>query len=272
MNWLRLYHEVLDDPKVQRLEAPVFRAWINLLCLASRSQPRGVLPSIEDIAFALRMEESEARRTVDILVERGLIEHGEAGLAPHNWEARQAKSDDVASRVRKHRAAVTGNVTGNVTAAVTETLPETDAAEEPKRFGNGLDKSREEESREEKRRGDIGADAPPAKVTPIGKSKRATKVPVHFDLDAEHYDAAESLGFTTQQTVDETARFLDWHRSKGSTFVDWQAAWRNWMRKAKEISATRPARGGRMSAAEYAAEFDRALAADGLEVVEVAPR
>lgn len=117
--------------------------------------------------------------------------------------------------------------------------------------------------------GVIGADAPPAKVTPIEKGKRGTKAPRHFDLDAEHYDLGETLGFTTQETVDETARFLDWHRSKGSTHVDWAAAWRNWMRKAADIRRERKSN-GKKSAAEYAAEFERLLAEDA-EVVEVRP-
>jgi hypothetical protein len=33
---------------------------------------------------------------------------------------------------------------------------------------------------------------------------------------------------------EQTARFLDHHASKGSTFVDWTRAWQNWMRNAKD--------------------------------------
>jgi hypothetical protein len=255
MNWLRLYHEVLDDPKVQRLDARVFRAWINLLCLASRSQPRGLLSEIDDIAFALRMTAEEARSAVETLIECGLLEQGQHGLSPHNWERRQAKSDDVSSRVRKHRAAVSGNVASAAT-------PNIERSTE-KRSGNDREREEKRERYEEERRLDIGAGAP-AQVTPIEKGKRGTKAPKHFDLDAEHYDAAETMGFTTQQTVDETARFLDWHRAKGTTHVDWTAAWRNWMRKARDIRAQR---GQSKSDAEYWAEFDR-LTGGGDDAVE----
>lgn len=34
--------------------------------------------------------------------------------------------------------------------------------------------------------------------------------------------------------VYETEKFLDHHRAKGSKFLDWEAAWRNWMRRAIE--------------------------------------
>lgn len=33
---------------------------------------------------------------------------------------------------------------------------------------------------------------------------------------------------------EQTAKFLDHHASKGSTFVDWTRAWQNWMRNSKE--------------------------------------
>ena len=32
----------------------------------------------------------------------------------------------------------------------------------------------------------------------------------------------------------ELAKFADHHAAKGSVFADWHAAWRNWMRNAKE--------------------------------------
>ena len=33
---------------------------------------------------------------------------------------------------------------------------------------------------------------------------------------------------------EQTAKFLDHHASKGTTFVDWTRAWQNWMRNSKE--------------------------------------
>ncbi|HEY8700943.1 MAG TPA: hypothetical protein VIM08_08270 [Arthrobacter sp.] len=43
---------------------------------------------------------------------------------------------------------------------------------------------------------------------------------------------------------EQTARFLDHHASKGSTFVDWTRAWQNWMRNSKDwaqpVSLTNP--------------------------------
>lgn len=99
-----MYDDVLDDPKVQRLPPDLFKAWVNLLCLASRND--GVLPEIEDIAFALRMSQDVTRDMVVTLQDRGLIDDCD-GLTPHNWSSRQFKSDsteDARERKRKQRA------------------------------------------------------------------------------------------------------------------------------------------------------------------------
>jgi hypothetical protein len=40
----------------------------------------------------------------------------------------------------------------------------------------------------------------------------------------------------------ETAQFIDWHTSKGSTMSDWTAAWRTWMRRAQVEAEQRGAR------------------------------
>lgn len=102
--WFRMYSDILDDPKVQKLPPDLFKAWVNLLCLASRHD--GVLPDMEDIAFALRLSQEVTRDIVVTLSQRGLLDD-ENGLAPHNWAERQFKSDtaeDARERKRKQRA------------------------------------------------------------------------------------------------------------------------------------------------------------------------
>lgn len=104
MKWFRLYTEVLHDPKVQRLHPATFRHWINVLCVANMNQERGVLPPVEDVAFALRMKPVEAQKVLDTLKNVGLVEQDEDGrLFPHNWTERQRSSDAVSTRVQRHR-------------------------------------------------------------------------------------------------------------------------------------------------------------------------
>jgi hypothetical protein len=103
IKWLRLYDDLLDDPKVQRLEPYLFKAWINLLCLANKSETRGLLPPLADIAWRLRMSEEETEAILDALTAAGLIDEMNGHRVPHNWGERQKPSDDGNKRVAEWR-------------------------------------------------------------------------------------------------------------------------------------------------------------------------
>jgi hypothetical protein len=101
--WFRFYVEAVNDPKVQRLEPTLFRTWVNLLCLARLSD--GILPSVDEIAFTLRLSSQDAQAHIDQLICAGLVDIlPDRRLTPHNWELRQYDSDSSASRTRKYRA------------------------------------------------------------------------------------------------------------------------------------------------------------------------
>jgi hypothetical protein len=122
MKWFRFYGEALDDPKVQRLPAHLFKTWANLLCIAS--QGGGKLPSDDDIAFRLRMSVHDAASNLDDLILAGLIDIDAKGVRrPHNWEKRQYVSDTSTGRVRKHRKRKK-IATGNSDETFQETPPE----------------------------------------------------------------------------------------------------------------------------------------------------
>jgi hypothetical protein len=100
--WFRFYIEVLDDPKVQKLPPHLFKAWVNVLCIAGSND--GVLPGIDDIAFRLRSSVHDAQTQIDELIGLGLIDiRRDKKLEPHNWMKRQFVSDSSTERVRKFR-------------------------------------------------------------------------------------------------------------------------------------------------------------------------
>lgn len=104
--WFRMYDEILDDPKVQKLDADDFRAWVNLLCIASKNG--GVLPSVDDIAFALRRSLDDALTLLGRLLSATLIDKRSGGAdgfhyVPHGWDKRQYKSDASTERVKRFR-------------------------------------------------------------------------------------------------------------------------------------------------------------------------
>lgn len=117
MNWFRFYGEVINDPKVQKLTPTMFKHWVNVLCLASMHD--GVIPLPCDVAFATRISEGRAAEMLDELLALNLLDADDEGtLTPHNWSARQYKSDTSTERVKKHRRNV--SVTPPETEADTE--------------------------------------------------------------------------------------------------------------------------------------------------------
>lgn len=122
--WFRLYEEVISDPKVQQLSDKLFKTWVNLLCLASKH--KGILPSMEDMAFALRLSITRMQERIQALVSAELLEPLGDSWRPHNWDGRQYKSDDVTKRVQGFRERQR-NVARNVTEPLHETPPDTEA-------------------------------------------------------------------------------------------------------------------------------------------------
>jgi hypothetical protein len=123
--WFRVYDGLVDDPKVQRLDPLLFMTLINLWCLASANG--GLLPSIDEIAFKLRMKSQKVQRILHALKTAGLLEDDERGTHPHNWEGRQHKSDGedptAAERARRYRNRQRND---GVTRPVTSRFPETE--------------------------------------------------------------------------------------------------------------------------------------------------
>jgi hypothetical protein len=96
-NWFRMYESTLNDPAVQQLPGDKFKAWVNLLCVASTHD--GVLPPVADLAFLLRpMGEDKVKALLAELHLKGLLDPVEApggaiSYAPCRWSERQYRSD-----------------------------------------------------------------------------------------------------------------------------------------------------------------------------------
>jgi hypothetical protein len=102
MMWFRFYSDAINDPKVQKLPAELFKTWVNLLCVAR--QHDGVLPEIEELAFILRTSAAKLALQVEVLTkDHGLFDKTESGLEPHNWAVRQHESDVSTKRVQAFR-------------------------------------------------------------------------------------------------------------------------------------------------------------------------
>ena len=121
--WFRFYSDALNDPKVQKLPPPLFKHWVNLLCVASKHE--GLIPKPSDLAFEMRLKDAVVESMIRQLESVGLLDRAAETLRPHNWNARQYKSDVSTERVRKHRE----TVSRNGQEAFHETAPEQSRAE-----------------------------------------------------------------------------------------------------------------------------------------------
>jgi hypothetical protein len=146
--WFRLYDDVVNDPKVQRLPGDKFKAWINLLCIASKHG--GALPGVPDVAFILRLTVEKTSALLDELCAAGLIdplevENGPMGYEPHNWNKRQYKSDTTdptaPERNRRYRSRKRNDRNAAVTLTPTRTETEAEAETEqiPEASASGAD-------------------------------------------------------------------------------------------------------------------------------------
>jgi hypothetical protein len=130
--WFRVYDDLVNDPKVQRLEPALFKFLINIWCLAS--QNGGVIPPVDQLQFALREPDASlVVASLEALVHHGLADrssnqHG-SWLAPHAWTKRQYKSDTSTERVKRFRA-VPKTVTGNGSETPPDTESDTDTESE----------------------------------------------------------------------------------------------------------------------------------------------
>lgn len=213
MAWFRVYDTLIDNPKVMRLKPELFRALISLWCIAKRYG--GALPHVHDIAFALRVNESKVAAWVDELKRAGLVDEASDGtILPHDWNEHQYESDSSTSRVKKHRLKQKEVVTGNAD----ETLHETH-------------QSRTEQKTEQSRAEVEASQAPP-------RPRASRLADDWFPSDADRAFAIE-LGLLPAHLAIEADKFGDYWRAKSgkdATKLDWSATWRNWCRKALEMS------------------------------------
>jgi len=100
-HWFRVYTGIIDDAKVMQLSCTHFKTWMLTLCMAKEGA--GTLPSLDVIAFKLRLRPDVAKKHLDALVEVGLIDCKDNTLTPHNWDKYQYASDVSTTRVERYR-------------------------------------------------------------------------------------------------------------------------------------------------------------------------
>ena len=205
MKWFRCYNDIPNNPKIRLLAFEDRWHYIALLCAKSN----GLLDKHEPLRTRL-LQVHLGLSGVDFdnlrirLTEVDLIDER---WIPVGWDERQFQSDNSTERVREYRNRMKQEVKreGNVSVTPQETDTETDTDTEKKRE----------------------------------RTQRATRLP------ADWMPSLENLEFCRQARPDllpaEVAdSFRDHWLGNGQTKKDWDATWRNWVRREK--SRISPAR------------------------------
>jgi hypothetical protein len=222
VNWLRLWHDMPNDPKWRSIArvsgrpvSEVTSVFVHVLVCASSSEERGRLEgwNDEDVAAALDMEPASVQAIREAMQGRVL-----EGNLLTSWEKRQRnREDDSAKRTKEWRDR-------------RRTVTQSDAPDKRR-----IEEIREEEIREEK------SEAP----NPSPKNGSGSVHGSRFNLEAlpEAWAVfAATLGWDTDRIERTFISFADYWRStpgaKGRK-ADWEATWRNWCRRNDESPPVR---------------------------------
>ncbi len=212
--WLRLYTEFATDAKMQLLGFDDQRHYIVLLCLKGNGtlDSMGVGPEHFErmVSKALGLDPKTGAEVKRRLQELNLISES---WQPTAWDKRQYDSDSSTSRVHNWRIKKRG-----------ETLQQ--------RYSNVLDSDSDSDS---------DTDTEQSKRP---RAARSGRLPGDWIFTPERQKVAESERIDGPR---EFAKFTDhWLSASGASArkLDWDAAWRNWCRKAADYAPVgrKPAR------------------------------
>ena len=108
-SWMKLYHETLNDPKMGTMSDHLYRRTIELFLLAGQEDRNGLLPSLPQIAWALRTTTKDVTSVLHELTEIGIISETPEGYNVTHFVERQNSNLSGAERVAKLRVYAKGN-------------------------------------------------------------------------------------------------------------------------------------------------------------------
>jgi DnaD/phage-associated family protein len=100
--WIKLYIEILDDPKVGMMPDWAFRSFIQFLLVARETNKDGLLGPVAALAWRLRSSEDDVLKSLRTMEQIGIVADTPDGWLMINFAKRQA-SIDGAERVRQSR-------------------------------------------------------------------------------------------------------------------------------------------------------------------------
>jgi DnaD/phage-associated family protein len=100
--WIKLYIEIIDDPKMATLPDRLWRRVIELFLLAGKMGEDGLLPTTSQLAWLMRMETDDLELDMQQLSNTGIIEAVPNGWFIPRFRERQEPAPD-ALRSKEYR-------------------------------------------------------------------------------------------------------------------------------------------------------------------------
>ncbi len=234
MDWLRLWHDMPNDPKwrtIARVSAQpislVQAMYVHFLVDASRNVTRGhVTVTKEDIASALDVTDDQVEAVFNAMQGRVMD-----GCQLTGWDGRQPKREDTGnpetgakSAAQRKREQRERQRSGK------EETTKNDMSRDVTKSHDRLDKRREEDLKQTPPLSPLTENPAP---TPEPKAKRKARLPEPFNVSGDMRKWAADRA-PAVHLINETEKFVNYWRGNGATKADWIATWRNWLLKAQE--------------------------------------
>lgn len=246
MTWFKVDDSFYDHPKVFDAPDCAVALWTRAGSWAARNLTDGFVPS----GMAARLCDDPERAARE-LIDRGLWRRAKGGFQFHDWSDYQPmRSDAMAERFAKASGGALGNhrrwheAKGVTKPDCEYCQPKQDRISD--RTTDQRSESDSESSRPDPTRPDSGSSSREVtgRTTQGGgtRAKRArTKIPRDFAVTAEmvEWARAECPLVDGRRATDA---FVDHFVGTGDTKADWNATWRNWMRRDQAAAERRHAR------------------------------
>jgi hypothetical protein len=101
--WIKLWVELISDPKMGRLSDHLWRRAIETFLLAGEHNNDGLLPNLMDMAYYLHTDEDKLEVDLDELLQAGLLEVAPGGLFKVKNFAKRQDARTNTERVQMYR-------------------------------------------------------------------------------------------------------------------------------------------------------------------------
>jgi hypothetical protein len=236
--WVRVDTKFTTHPKVLDIGPLGEALWLRGLCYAGEHLTDGFVPA----AFVRRMSDMDGEDVADRLLDAGLWTQAEGGYQIHEYLSWQRSRDEAADisikrseSGRKGGLQRSSNLQANgkqvaskprkQNASKTQADTDTDTDTDTELTLLGKESLRENQQ------------TPPEPPKPA--TKRKSQVPEDWQPSEKGRDYALAKGMAAADIPHEVGKFRNHHRSRGTLFLDIDAAWRTWSDNHAQFSRAR---------------------------------